>query len=85
MRLAVVNDNLEKVGTVEVTGVVETTFGDVAWSFAQAEGEGDTSIEEWRAGHRRFWSNVGVNVTDEMPVFLVFFKLVDRSAPAFSA
>lgn len=81
-RLALVNDNLEKVGTVEVTGVVETTYDDVPWSFAQAEGEGDTSIEEWRAGHRRFWSNEGVNVTDEMPVFLVYFKLVERSAPA---
>ena len=51
-RLALVNDDLVKVGIVEVTGVVETTFGEVPWSFAQAEGEGDTSIEEWRAGHR---------------------------------
>lgn len=84
-RLALVNDNLEKVGTVEVTGVVETTFGDVPWSFAQAEGEGDTSIEEWRAGHRRFWSGEGVDVTDEMPVSLVFFRLDDRPTPAPSA
>jgi uncharacterized protein YhfF len=83
-RLALVNDDLVKVGIVEVTGVVDTTFGEVPWSFAQAEGEGDTSIEEWRAGHQRFWSSEGVNVTDEMPVFLVYFKLVDRSGPALS-
>lgn len=83
-RLALVNDNFEKVAVVEVTGVAETTFGDVPWSFAQAEGEGDTSIEEWRAGHQSFWSSEGVNVTDEMPVFLVYFKLVDRSDPALS-
>jgi len=83
-RLALVNDNLEKVGIVEVTGVVETTFGDVPWSFAQAEGEGDTSIEEWRAVHRRFWSSEGVNVSDEMPVVLIFFTLVERCAPALS-
>jgi uncharacterized protein YhfF len=84
-RLALVNDDLVKVGIVEVTGVVVTTFGEVPWSFAQAEGEGDASIEEWRAGHRRFWSGEGVNVTDDMPVLLVYFKLVDRSGPDESA
>ena len=83
-RLALVNDNLERVGTVEVTRVHETSFDQVPWSFAQAEGEGDASIEEWRAGHRRFWGGEGVNVTDDMPVFLVYFKLVDRPALSFT-
>jgi len=82
--LALVNDDLDKVGTVEVTEVIETTFANVPWSFAQAEGEGDASIEEWRSGHRRFWTNEGVGVTDEMPVVLVFFKLVDRATPVSS-
>ncbi|MHB8380339.1 MAG: ASCH domain-containing protein [Acidimicrobiales bacterium] len=83
-RLALVNDNLERVGTVEVTGVAEATFGTVPWSFALAEGEGDASIEEWRAGHRRFWTQEGVSVTDDTPVFLVFFKLVDLPTPISS-
>ena len=78
-RLALVNDELVMVATVEVTDVVESTFGNVPWSFAETEGEGDTSIEEWREGHRRFWSNEGVDVTDELPVVLVYFKLVDAS------
>jgi uncharacterized protein YhfF len=76
-RLALVDDDLMMVATVEVTDVVESTFGEVPWSFAEAEGEGDTSLEEWRDGHRRFWSNEGVDVTDELPVVLVYFKLVD--------
>jgi uncharacterized protein YhfF len=84
-RLALVNDELVMVATVEVTDVVESTFGDVPWSFAEAEGEGDASLEEWREGHRRFWSNEGVAVTDELPVVLVYFKLVDASSSTPSA
>src|ERR1035437_3949039 len=54
-RLVVVNDHVQRVGIVEVTSTTLTTFGDVPWSFAQAENEGDRSIEEWRDGHRAFW------------------------------
>lgn len=75
--LAVVDDDLARVGVVEVTETLETTFGAVPWSFAQAEGEGDTSIEEWREGHRRFWASEGVDITDDTPVFLIHFRLVD--------
>ena len=68
-RLALVNDNMLRIGTVQVTAVLDTTFAKVPWSFAQAEGEGFTSIEEWRASHLRFWNDEGVKVTDEMPSF----------------
>jgi uncharacterized protein YhfF len=57
-RLALVNDDLEMVATVEVTDVVDSTFAEVAWSFAEAEGEGETSIQTWREAHRNFWSDV---------------------------
>jgi len=76
-RLALVDDNLRRIGVVEVTATALTTFVDVPWSFAQAEGEGDRSIEEWREGHRRFWSAEGVDVTDDLAVFLIYFSLVD--------
>ncbi|HEV3187159.1 MAG TPA: ASCH domain-containing protein [Acidimicrobiales bacterium] len=78
-RLALVDDDLVMVATVEVTDVVASTFANVPWSFAEAEGEGDTSLETWREGHRRFWSNEGVDVTDALPVVLVYFKLVEPS------
>ncbi|MFI5034891.1 MAG: ASCH domain-containing protein [Acidimicrobiales bacterium] len=76
-RLALVDDDLVKVGVVAVTATTLTTFGAVPWSFAQAEGEGDTSIEEWREGHARFWAGEGLAVTDDTPVFLIYFDLVN--------
>ncbi len=76
-RLVLVDDDTRRVGVVEVTSTQSTTFGDVPWSFAAAENEGDTTIEEWRAGHRRFWLTEGVEVTDATPVFLVYFRLTE--------
>lgn len=76
-RLALVDDDLARIGVVEVTATTLTTFAEVPWSFARAEGEGDESLEEWRQGHRQFWSAEGVPVTDDMSVFLIYFTLVD--------
>ena len=76
-RLAVVDDHVQRVGIVEVTSTTLTTFGDVPWSFAQAENEGDETIEEWRDGHRRFWRSEGIDVIDETPVFLVYLKRIE--------
>jgi uncharacterized protein YhfF len=75
-RLTLVDDDLRPVGVIEVTATELTTFGQVPWSFAQAENEGDASLEEWRAGHRRFWEAEGIDVTDDLPVFLIYFDLV---------
>jgi uncharacterized protein YhfF len=79
-RLALVDDEHHKIGSVEVTETSLTTFGAVPWSFAQAEGEGDESLEEWRDGHRGFWSADGVIVTDDMPVFLIYFTLTEAQS-----
>lgn len=76
-RLVLVDDLGRRVGVVEVTDTTLTTFGRVPWSFAQAENEGDESIEEWRDGHRRFWRSEGIDVTDETPVFLVYLKRIE--------
>lgn len=79
--LALVDDNEERVATVRVTDTREVKFGDVPWSFAQAEGEGHESIEEWREGHRRFWDHAGISVDDSTPVFLLYIELVDKTTP----
>lgn len=76
-RLVLVDDHVHRVGVIEVTDTTLTTFGSVPWSFAQAENEGDISIEQWREGHRRFWRSEGIDVTNETPVFLVYFKLIE--------
>lgn len=74
--LALVDDHGAAIATVVVTRTATTRFVDVPWEFAAAEGEGDTSIEEWREGHRQFWTSVGETVDDETPVVLTWFQLV---------
>ena len=34
------------------------TFDEVDARFAYDEGEGDRSLDDWRAGHRRYWQRV---------------------------
>lgn len=79
--LALLDDDGRRVGTVEVTAVDIVRFAEVPWEFAAAEGEGDADLEEWRAGHRRFWAEAGTPVDDDTRVALLRFELVEV-APA---
>lgn len=79
-RLALVDDTDALVAVVEVTGVGVTRFAEVPWDFARAEGEGDRSIEEWRAGHAAYWDRGGTPVTDDTEVVCVRFRLVSAGA-----
>ncbi|HZG98781.1 MAG TPA: ASCH domain-containing protein [Nocardioidaceae bacterium] len=80
--LALVDDDGRAIATLRVTDVAVRRFADVPWEFAQAEGEGFTSIEHWRDGHRRFWSRDGVDVTDDTRVVCVEFDVVDAPGSA---
>lgn len=75
-RLAVLDNDRQHLATVEVTQVDVVPFIDVPWSFAEAEGEGDADLEEWRAGHRRYWAQDGTPVTDRTPIVCMQFRLV---------
>lgn len=75
-RLVLVDDQDALVGVVEVTVVEVVRFADVSWDFARSEGEGDRSIEEWREGHRGFWTRAGFPVDDDTPVVCIRFRLV---------
>ena len=77
-RLALLDDDGAAVATVEVVGVEVTTFGEVPWEFAQAEGEGHRDLEHWREGHRRFWTGVGAEVEDDTPVVMIRIALVEH-------
>ena len=77
-RLVLVDDNMNAVGLIEVTRAEPTTFSEVTWAFAEAEGEGVIDLEEWREQHREFWARSGQDVTDETPVLCVYFKLLTR-------
>lgn len=75
-RLALVDDDDALAGVVEITGVDVVRFADVPWDFARSEGEGDRSIEEWRAGHSAYWARLGTPVDDDTPIVCLRLRLV---------
>jgi uncharacterized protein YhfF len=75
-RLVLVDDDDALAGVVEITGVEIVRFADVPWEFARSEGEGDRSIEEWRAGHSAYWARVGTPVDDDSDIVCLRFRLV---------
>lgn len=75
-RMVLVDDELRPLGIIEITRVEETTFAEVTWAFAVAEGEGYADIEDWRTIHRDFWARGGDEVTDSTPVLCIYFDLV---------
>ncbi|MGB8196267.1 MAG: ASCH domain-containing protein [Acidimicrobiales bacterium] len=74
--LSLVDDESRRVATVRVVDVATVPFVEVPWAFAQAEAEGDESLEEWREGHRRFWAEGGDVVDDHTPIVLLRFEVV---------
>ncbi|SKB04098.1 ASCH domain-containing protein [Aeromicrobium choanae] len=80
-RLALLDDDGHRIGTVEVTGLSIHPFIEVPWDFAAAEGEGDADLDEWRAGHRGFWEDAGSPVEDDTPIVCIRFTLVDVVEP----
>ena len=61
--------------TVEVQIV---PFSEVTENQAAAEGEGDRSVETWRADHKRFWKRQGEKTTDQTLIVWERFKVVYR-------
>lgn len=80
--LSLVDDETQPIATVRVVRVEIVAFIDVPFSFAQAESEGDESIEEWREGHRRFWTGEGELIDDQTPVVLIWFELAGEQPRA---
>ncbi|NRQ33587.1 ASCH domain-containing protein [Nonomuraea sp. NN258] len=81
-RLALVDDAGDRVADVEVTRVDLHPFAAVPWEFAQAEGEGFTSIQHWRDAHRRYWLAQGGQVDDTATVVCLWFHVTDAPTPA---
>jgi uncharacterized protein YhfF len=75
-RLALVDDVNQRIAVVEVVQIDTVPFGEVSWTFAQAEGEGFLSLEEWREEHLRFWTTFGEVVDDLTPIVFLHFELV---------
>ncbi|NGO43436.1 ASCH domain-containing protein [Streptomyces ureilyticus] len=89
-RSVVVDSDDRPVGVIEVTGVRVVPLAQVDLAHAVDEGEGYTSVAEWRAGHERFWrseemravlEDPGFTVDDTTPAVLERFRLVSDLRP----
>ncbi|MEV0528648.1 ASCH domain-containing protein [Streptomyces sp. NPDC050439] len=78
-RLALLDDSGHSIATIEITGVEVRPFSEVTWTHAQAEGEGDASLEQWRVGHQAFWSQMGTPVDDDTLLVCLAFRLASPS------
>ena len=66
----------EPLAVIEVTRVDRVPFAEVTWEFAEAEGEGFTSVEDWRDRHRAFYAREGLTVTDDTLIVCLWFHLL---------
>ena len=71
LRQAVVDSAGNPVGVIETTAVRVLRLGDVELAHALGEGEGYTSVPEWRAGHERFWHSAEMRRALGDPEFTV--------------
>jgi uncharacterized protein YhfF len=60
---------------VEVTEARVVPAGQIDLRFAQDEGEGFESVEEWREAHERFF---GRPIDDETSITAIRFRIVER-------
>lgn len=71
---------------IRTTKVEIRPYDQVDAGFAAAEGEGDGSLEHWRAAHWEYFSRrcaaLGRTPSADMPVVLERFALVHPAAPA---
>src|SRR5215467_5445244 len=70
-RQAVVDSAGNRVAVIELTAVRLIRLADVDLAHALGEGEGYTSVAEWRAGHEEFWHSAEVRAELGDPDFTV--------------
>jgi len=84
-RQAVLDSAGQPVAVIETTAVRVLRLGEVDLAHALGEGEGYSSVAEWRAGHERFWHSAdmrdalgdpGFTVDDGTLVVAEAFRLV---------
>jgi uncharacterized protein YhfF len=90
-REIVIDSEGQPVTVIETVAVRVLRLADVDLAHAIAEGEGYTSVAQWRAGHELFWhseqtrealGDPGFTVDDDTPVVAHEFRVVGREPPA---
>jgi uncharacterized protein YhfF len=71
LREAVIDSAGNRVAVIETTAVRVVRLGHVDLAHALGEGEGYTSVAEWRAGHERFWHSQETRDALDDPAFTV--------------
>jgi uncharacterized protein YhfF len=61
---------------IETVSLEKLRFNEVGWTFAHAEGEGDTCLEDWRDGHRAYFTRNG-GFAPDMLLYCERFRLVE--------
>ncbi|UIK90766.2 ASCH domain-containing protein [Arthrobacter polaris] len=83
----VIDSGGKGVAVIETTAVRHARLADVDLQHVIDEGEGDTTVEQWRAGHEEFWHSQDMRhamgdpdftVTDDTVLVLQRFKLISR-------
>lgn len=86
-REAVVDSAGRRVAVIETTAVRVVRLGDVDLAHAIGEGEGYSSVAEWRAGHEHFWHSAEIRselgdpeftVNDDTFVVALTFSLLEH-------
>ena len=65
-----------QIATIKATKVEVRKFSEVPDEFALAEGEGDLTGDDFRESHHRYWSKLGLNISEETQIVLLYFDLV---------
>jgi uncharacterized protein YhfF len=71
LREAVIDSAGNRVAVIEITAVRVVRLADVDLAHALGEGEGYTSVAEWRAGHEGFWHSAQMRAALDDPGFTV--------------
>ena len=86
-RSVVVDSAEQPVAVIETTEVRIVPLGEIDLAHAIDEGEGFTTVAQWRAGHEEFWHGAdyrgwlgdpGFVVTDDTLMLAERFRLVER-------
>jgi uncharacterized protein YhfF len=87
LRQVVIDSAGRPVAVIETTAVRVIRIGDTDLAHALGEGEGYTSVAEWRAGHEQFWHSAqaredlgdpGFTVDDDTLMVAQEFRLAER-------
>ena len=76
----VLNGHGEPICIIEATEVTIRKYNEVDSDFAQAEGEGDFSLDYWRDAHKNYFSRtlpkIGKEFSEDMPLVCERFKVI---------